>query len=81
MCLRKLLEEGDISPSDEAKLYESVRAFYVLAMEYALKNLPINDCLLKNARFFNFKSKDNAAFSQVEYFVERLVHLVMHYMH
>ena len=81
MCLRKLLEEGDISPLDKAKFYESVRAFYVQAMEYALKNLPISDCLLKNAGFLSFKSKDNATFSQVEYFVERLVHHVMHYMH
>ena len=70
--LRKLLEEGDICPSDESKFYRSARAFYVQAMKYALDNLPIKDSLLKNAKFVNFKTKDDATFSQVEYFVERL---------
>ena len=32
MTLRKLLEEGDISPSDKSRFYESVRAFYVRAI-------------------------------------------------
>ena len=71
--LRKLLEEGDISPSDETKFYRSVRAFYVQAMKYALDNLPVKDALLKSAKFVNFRSKDDATFSQVEFFVERLV--------
>ena len=71
--LRKLLEDGDISPFDEKKFYQSVRAFYVQAMKYALDNLPVNDTLLKNAKFVNFRVKEDATFSQVEYFVERLV--------
>ena len=72
-AVRKLLEEGDIGPSDTSRFYRSVRAFYVQAMKYALDNLPIKDSLLRNARFLNFKAKDDATFSQVEYFVERLV--------
>ena len=51
--------------------YKSVRAFYVQAMKYALDNLPVKDPLLRNARFLSFKNKDDATFSQVEYFVER----------
>lgn len=72
MTLHKLLEEGSISASDESKFYESVRAFYVQAMQYALENLPLRDPLLRNARFLNFESRNSATFSQVEYFVERL---------
>ena len=42
-------------------------------MKYALNNLPVKDTLLKNAEFVNFRIKEDATFSQVEYFVERLV--------
>ena len=44
---------------------------YVRAMEYATKNLPLNDELLKNARFLDFHSRESASISQVEYFVNR----------
>ena len=69
--LRKLLEEGDISPAQVTKFYQSARAFYVQAVKYALDNLPIKDYLLRNASFVSFKSREKASFSQVEYFVER----------
>ena len=71
MRLRKLLEEGTISSAQVTKFYQSVRAFYIQAMMYALDNLPLKDDLLKNANFVNFKSQENTRFSQVEYFVER----------
>ncbi len=71
MRLRKLLDEGDISPAQESKFYESARAFYVRAMEYALNNLPLHDDLLRNAKFANFSSRESASFAQLEYFVER----------
>ena len=54
---RNLMENGDLAPSQCKKFYESVRAFYVHAFEYALKNLPLNDELLKNASFVNFPSR------------------------
>ena len=71
MCLRKLLDDGDISRSDEVNFFESVRAFYVKSMQYALENLPVRDQLLRNAKFLNFESKASGNFSQVEYFVQR----------
>ena len=70
-CVRKLLEEGDISQAQVTKFYDGARAFYVRAMEYALENLPMNDEMLKNAAFVSFRSRESANFSQVEYFVER----------
>ena len=45
------------------------------AMEYALDNLPLKDDLLKSARFTKFQERENASFSQIQYFVKRLVHV------
>ena len=56
--LQKLFNEGDISKTQMAKFYKSVRAFYTRAMEYGLANLPIKDDLLQNPTFANFKSKE-----------------------
>ena len=69
--LRTLVNSGDISLTESNKFFKSVRAFYVLAMEYALKNLPLNDDLLKKASFVNLSSQNDVTFSQVEYFVDR----------
>ena len=71
--LRRCIEMGDLAPSQSKKFYDSVRAFYVSAFEYALKNLPLNDQLLKNANFVNFTSRTDSAFTQIEYFVERYI--------
>ena len=54
--LRTLVNSGDMSPTESNKFFKSVRAFYVQDMEYALKDLPLNDDLLKKARFVNFSS-------------------------
>ena len=69
--LRQLFDDGDISEAQQNTFYKSVRAFYVRAMEYATSNLPLNDELLKNARFLDFHSRESASISQVEYFVNR----------
>ena len=69
--MRKLLEAGDISQAQVTKFYKSARAFYVRTMEYSLKNLPVSDEMLRNAAFMNFRSRESANFSQVEYFVNR----------
>ena len=71
MHLRQLFDDGDISEVQQNTFYESVHAFYVRAMEYATRNLPLNDELLKNARFLDFHSRESASILQVEYFVNR----------
>ena len=68
---RQLFDDGDISEAQRNTFYKSVRAFHVRAMEYATSNLPLNDELLKNARFLDFHSRESANISQVEYFVNR----------
>jgi hypothetical protein len=78
MRLNKLVDEGDISFAQTSKFFQSVCAFYLRAMEYALVNLPVKDELLKCAKFVNIPYRDSAAFSQVEYFVQRYVTMCMH---
>ena len=39
------------------------------AMGYALSNLPMNDEVLKNAKFVNVMLRDEASLAQVVYFV------------
>ena len=67
--VQQLVEEGDVSPSQQRVFFNSVRAFYTKAMEYALQNLPLNDELLQNAAFTNVSTRLLSSFSQVEYFV------------
>ena len=69
--LRKLLEEGDISPTEVSKFMKGVRAFYETSVSYALGHLPFDDELLENATFVDITMRTKAAFSQVTYFVER----------
>ena len=69
--LCQLFDDGNISEAQRNTFYKSVRAFYVRAMEYATSNLPLNDELLKNARFLDFHRRESASISQVEYFVNR----------
>ena len=68
--LNKLFREGDLSPTEKSKFLKSVRAFYIRAMEYSIANLPLND-LLRNAAFVHIPSREDARFTQVEYFVSR----------
>ena len=41
--------------------------------QWSMHNLPLKDELLKSARFTKFQERENASFSQIEYFVTRLV--------
>ena len=69
--IRQRLNDGDISQQQVNKFYDSTIAFYERAMEYAVQNLPLNDTLLKNATFVNFKLRENVTFSQVEFLIQR----------
>lgn len=69
--LATLLNDGDVSETEVNLFFKAVRSFYMAAMDYALKNLPIKDELLINAQFLDFNSRISATLSQVEYFVQR----------
>ena len=70
---RQLLQadNGEATHTEERRFYQAVCAFYCTAADYALKHLPLNDRVLQNARFVNFKSREAALFSEVEFFVNR----------
>ena len=68
--LNRLIDNGEATHTEE-RFYQAVRAFYCTATDYALKHLPLNDRVLQNARFVNFKSREAALFSEVEFFVNR----------
>ena len=68
--LKKLIEDG-LDNHQVKKFYSGVRKFYVTALNYGRSHLPLDDPLLKNARFLNFRKKESATMSQVEYFVNR----------
>ena len=55
--LQRLLEDGEISPTQTSKFYASARPFYVQAMEYALVNHLLKNELLRNDKFLNFSSR------------------------
>lgn len=74
--LQKLLDEGDISTHDQERFYAGVRAFYIDAASQALKKLPFNDCVLKNARFLNFEAKEECTFDSVEFFCAKYSNLL-----
>lgn len=49
--LRQLLDDGNVNKVQRNGFFNSVRACYVRGMEYATRYLPLNDELLRNARF------------------------------
>lgn len=66
--VKSLLEEGDIG---ESQVDSGVRCFFETAVQYSVKNLPLNDPLLENASFVNVKERVHADVLQAEYFVTR----------
>ena len=69
--LHKLFEAGDISSSQVDKFYNGVRAFYTKAMEYATKNLPLDDLVMTNSTWINLSTRLTSSIDEVLYFVQR----------
>jgi hypothetical protein len=69
--LKGLLDEGDVSQTAVDKFYSSVRVYYMSAAEYALTRLPLNDAVLRHARFIDIKRIRNASFRDIEFFAQR----------
>lgn len=69
--LGKLLNEGDICPTDEKKFYAGAKAFCVDAASPALKKLPFDNGVRENARFLNFERREEytCTFDFIEFFV------------
>lgn len=63
--------EGDIAPSEERKFIDGVRQYYEAATKYVLDKFPLNDDILKHAKFVEFETRDHANFTDAEYFANR----------
>ena len=65
------LEDDSLEHTKIVKLFSAVRKFYEATFNYAVKNLPFDDIVLKHAKFVNFTSRYDACIESVEYFVDR----------
>ena len=64
-ALLKKLVDGGCDMYKVSKFYATVRAFYEQRLLYARSRLPLNDPVLKNARFLDFIQCDSAKLSHV----------------
>ena len=69
--LNRLLNDGDISNTQAATFYLSVKRFLICATEYLLKWCPLEDELLTHAKWLSFEHTLDSSFNSVEYFVYR----------
>ena len=60
-----------------AKFYTGVRAFFEMAVEYALKTLPLSDDLLQAACCINVQQRETINALHLEFFVHRYVTLFL----
>lgn len=68
---KSLLDNGDVAPLQINKFFDGVRAFFEMAVDYSLKNMPLDDELLKAAAFVNFEKRATADPLHAEFFVNR----------
>jgi hypothetical protein len=59
--IRSLLDEGDINLWSIDKFYDGVREFYSTAFAYCTKWVPLDNTLLKNCVFVDFKKRNQCS--------------------
>lgn len=59
---------GGIGPSDVNKFMKGVRQYYESAAKY---KFPFDDEVLKHSKFVDFEDRENAEYTDVEYFLDR----------
>ena len=70
--LNRLLDDGDITSQQMEKFHEAALAFLINAMDYALKKLPLQEPLLKHAKFVDVRQRLECGIEDALYFVESL---------
>lgn len=71
--LNRLVDEGDVSPHQAEKFHQAALAFLIAAVEYSIKKLPLQEPLLKRAKFVDFRQRLDSGVEDALYFVERFV--------
>ncbi|XP_053267948.1 uncharacterized protein LOC128425383 [Pleuronectes platessa] len=74
--LNRYLDEGDITPRQVDSFHEAVLSFLTSAVGYALKKLPLEEPLIKHAKFVDVRQRAESGIEDVLYFVERFPHLL-----
>ena len=69
--LQRLLNQGEISERDYTRFLTAAREYFKAAFQYVLKRFPLNDELLKHARWINVQKRSQAKWESVEYFLSR----------
>ncbi len=69
--LNRLLDEGDITPQQVDLFHEAVLCFLTSAVDF--KKLPLEEPLIKHAKFVDVRQRAESDIEDVLYFVERLV--------
>ena len=69
--LQRLLNQGEISERDYTRFLTAAREYFKAAFQYVLKKFPLNDELLKHARWINVQKRSQAKWESVEYFLSR----------
>ncbi|XP_049455395.1 uncharacterized protein LOC125902816 [Epinephelus fuscoguttatus] len=72
----RLLDDGDITPQQMEKFHEAALAFLINAVDYALKKLPLQEPLLKHAKFVDVRQRLECGIEDALYFVERFPYLL-----
>ena len=69
--LQRLLNQGDISQTVYTRFLTAACEYFKAAFQYVLSKFPLNDELLKHARWINFQKRSQAKWESVEYFLSR----------
>ena len=64
------LEDNGFELTKIKTFYCAVRKFYEACFHYAVKNLPLDDVVLRHSRFANFASRKDVSIEDVEYFID-----------
>ena len=65
------LEDDGFELTKIKTFYCAVRKFYKACFHYAVKNLPLDDVVLRHSRFANFASRKDVSVEDVQYFIDR----------
>ena len=71
----KLLYDGTIPENEYEVFFTACLNFHKTGFLYALKNFPLDNELLQNARIFNFLNQ-KCSFESVQFLVEKLQHYI-----
>ena len=69
--LRKKVEDGDLVVGQHDKFIKVAKAFYRESLHYTLLKMNVDSSFSEMAQWIDFNSRQNAKWSQVEYFVEK----------